>query len=82
MTDQELLEIIASELRKIAPECSIDDLDPDENIREAMDIDSYSFLSLLVGLAEKTGIEIPETDYGKVSTLAAMKHYLSTRLTL
>lgn len=82
MTEQELHDIIAAELRKVAPECSIDDLDPDENIREAMDIDSYSFLSLLVGLAEKTGIEIPEADYGKVSTLAAMKQYLSMCLAL
>ncbi len=80
MTEQELHDIIGAELRKVAPECSIDELGSDENIREAMDIDSYSFLCLLVGLGDKTGIEIPEADYGKVSTLAAMKSYLSTRL--
>jgi acyl carrier protein len=80
MTEQELHDIIAGELKKVAPECSIGELDPDENIREAMDIDSYSFLRLLVGLGDRTGVEIPEADYGKVSTLAAMKQYLMLRL--
>lgn len=80
MTEQELHAVIAAELLKVAPECSIDDLDPNENIREAMDIDSFSFLRLLVGLGAKTGIEIPEADYGKVSTLADMKHYLRARM--
>ncbi|MDD2462651.1 MAG: acyl carrier protein [Desulfobulbus sp.] len=82
MTEQELHQIIASELGKVAPECSVDELDPDENIREAMDIDSYSFLCLLIGLGDRTGIEIPEADYARVATLAAMKHYLRQRLAL
>lgn len=80
MTEQELKVIIFLELQKVAPESNPADLNPDENIREALDIDSFSFLRVLVGIGDRTGIEIPETEYGKVSTLAEMTAYLAARL--
>jgi acyl carrier protein len=80
MTEQELRAIIFLELQKVAPESNLAVLDPAENIREALDIDSFSFLRVLVGIGDRTGIEIPETEYGKVSTLAEMTAYLATRL--
>lgn len=80
MTDQELTAIIVAELKKVAPETDPATLGPDDNIREALDIDSFSFLRVLVGIGEQTGIEIPEADYGKVGTMAAMTRYLATRL--
>lgn len=80
MTEHELQAILFSELKKLAPECDPATVAPDENIREALDIDSYSFLRLLAALSEATGVAIPEADYGKVSTLAAMTAYLAARL--
>lgn len=80
MTEHELKEIIIAELKKVAPECDPAAVDPNENFREALDIDSYSFLQLLVGLSERTSFEIPEADYGKISTLAGMIAYLATHL--
>ncbi len=80
MTGNELKEIVLSELKKVAPESDPGEVDPNENIREALDIDSFSFLKLLVGIGERTRVEIPEVDYGKVSTLAGMLEYLATRL--
>jgi acyl carrier protein len=43
-------------------------------------IDSYSFQKVLVGLNERTGIEIPESDYGQLNTLAGMLNYLRAHL--
>jgi acyl carrier protein len=80
MSNKELKEIIFIELKKVAPECDPTEVDPEDNIREALDIDSYSFLKLLVGLCDKTGIEIPEADYEKVFTLSGMLRYLSSRV--
>jgi acyl carrier protein len=80
MTEQELKAIIFQELQKVAPESNPANLGPEENIREALDIDSFSFLRVLVGLSERTGIDIPEGDYGKVPTLATMTAYLIARL--
>ena len=80
MTEQELQAIIFQELQKVAPESNPAELGPDENIRESLDIDSFSFLRVLVGLSERTGIDIPEADYGKVPTLKAMTAYLTVHL--
>ena len=80
MTDWELQKIIFAELQKIAPESDPAGLEPNESIREALDIDSYSFLKVLVGLNERTGIEIPESDYGQLNTLAGMLNYLRAHL--
>ncbi len=81
MTEHELKAIICAEIKKVAPECDPESLDPKENFREAFDIDSYSFLQILVGLNDKTGVEIPESDYTKLYTLAGMVAYLSARTT-
>lgn len=80
MTEEELIAIIVAELKKVAPETDPAALAPEENLREALDIDSFSFLRVLVGIGEQTGIEIPEADYGKVGTMAAMTGYLAARL--
>lgn len=80
MTEKELKNIVFAELKVIAPECDPTDVDPDENIREVLDIDSYSFLQLLVGISDSTGVDIAEADYDKVFTLGGMMRYLSGRI--
>lgn len=80
MTEHELKELIFTELQKVAPESAPGTVDPNENFREVLDIDSYSFLQLLVGLSERTGVEIPESDYARISTLAGMIEYLAAHL--
>ena len=80
MTDWELQKIIFAELQKIAPESDPAGLEPNVSSCEALDIDGYSFLKVLVGLNERTGIEIPESDYGQLGTLAGMLNYLRAHL--
>ena len=53
---------------------------PGENLREALDVDSFDFLNLLIGLHETLGVEIPEADYGRLTTLNSLVSYLSQRL--
>jgi acyl carrier protein len=59
-------------LKKIAPETEPSELKPDENIRETLNIDSFDALQFIVALDEKLGIEIPEQDYGKTSTMKSL----------
>lgn len=80
MNNDELKAIIYRNLRQVAPECDPTELLPADNIREALDIDSYGFLQLLVGISDATGVEIPESDYARVFTLEGMLGYLSKRL--
>ncbi len=78
MTDPEIKAAILDGLAKIAPESDPAELSPDDPIRRTLDIDSYDFLSFLIGLHERLGVDIPEADYGKLNTLGEMVAYLST----
>lgn len=80
MSEAEIQDAAFKLLRKIAPEADLDQLRPDENLREALDIDSFDFLNFMIGLHEELKVEIPEPDYRKLSTLGELVGYLSDRL--
>ena len=67
-------------LGTIAPEANLADLDPDTNLQRALDIDSFDFLNLLIGLDEALGVAIPEADYGQLVSLNDLINYLAARL--
>ena len=80
VSESAIRDAIFQALKKIAPEASPEDLAPGENLREARDIDSFDFLNVLIGLNETLGVEIPEADYGKLTTLNSLVSYLSQRI--
>ena len=80
MTEAQIKEVILKVLGRIAPEADLDTLDLHANVREALDIDSFDHLNLLIGLNEELGVDIPEADYGQLTTLAAIMSYLSARV--
>jgi acyl carrier protein len=53
---------------------------PEENIRKALDLDSFDALNFFVRLDEELGVSVPEADYGKLNTLSEILDYLSSRL--
>ncbi|HEY5868027.1 MAG TPA: acyl carrier protein [Candidatus Tectomicrobia bacterium] len=80
MTEAQLKETIVKVLGRIAPEADPSTLGPDDNMREALDIDSFDHLNFLIGLNEELGVDIPESDYGQLTTLADVMRYLSVRV--
>ncbi len=64
----------------VAPEADIAHVRADRPMRDQLDIDSFDFLTILQHLHEKLGITVPETDYGKMSTLDGSVDYLVRRL--
>jgi acyl carrier protein len=76
MTNTQIKETIFKLLGRIAPEADFNQLAPNEDIRAALDIDSFDFLQFLIGLNEEVGVEVPEADYGKLITLADLTSYL------
>ena len=79
MNEEEIKEIVFQLLKKIAPDTEPSTLKPDENIRETLNIDSFDSLQFIVALNKKTGIEIPEEDYGKIATLKALIAYIKNK---
>lgn len=80
MNEEEITKTIFLLLKQIAPDTEPSTLKPDENIRETLDIDSFDSLQFLVSLDEKLGIEIPEQDYGKISTLKTLVDYILDKM--
>jgi acyl carrier protein len=76
MTEEEIKNTIFQLLKRIAPDTEPSELKPDENIRETLNIDSFDSLQFIVALNEKLGIEIPEQDYGKITTLTSLISYI------
>jgi acyl carrier protein len=81
MTAVDMQKTIFEVLATIAPEADPSDIDPNANLQDELDIDSIDFLNFMMGLHKKTGVDIPEKDYAKVSTLNDCISYLATRLT-
>jgi acyl carrier protein len=67
---------IADLLATIAPEVDLHALDPNAPLRDQIDLDSMDYLNLIVGLHERLKVDIPESEYAKLETLANMVDYL------
>jgi acyl carrier protein len=80
MSEEQIKQAIFKILRRIAPESEPSGLAPDENLRRALDIDSFDALNFFIHLDEELGVSIPESDYGQLNTLAELVRYLSAHL--
>ncbi len=76
-SEPELREVVLGALVEVAPDVDPDGVDPEADLAEQLDIDSMDFLNIIVAIHEQTGIEIPERDYPKLSTLSDAVSYLA-----
>ena len=76
MNEQQLRDVVIGALTEVAPDVDPLAIDPDSDLAEQLDIDSMDFLNIVVAIHERTGIEIPERDYPKLSTLGDAVIYL------
>lgn len=63
-------------LKKVAPGCNPETLQPDDDIRKTLDIDSFDYLQFIVALSKQIKKDIPEEHYGRISTLSKLLAYL------
>jgi acyl carrier protein len=80
MTESEIKAAIMKALASVAPEADPAALDPEANLRETLDLDSFDFLRFLIGLSESLHVEVPEADYAKLGTLKSLTEYLAARV--
>jgi acyl carrier protein len=80
MNDEVMLrEAIQNAIGRVAPEADVDGLLPGVELRDQLDIDSFDFLNIVIALHESLGIEIPEADYGRLSTIDGAVAYLQQK---
>ena len=80
MNREELRSAILDALTGIAPEIDPAAIEPAKLLREQVDLDSADWLNFLVALHAKLGIDIPDADVAKLTTLDKLVDYCSTRL--
>jgi acyl carrier protein len=76
MKAAEVKSMICDVLSGIAPEANLSVVASNEDLREALDLDSMDFLNYVIALHERTGIDIPEADYPRLRTLDGAIAYL------
>ena len=77
MTRSEARALVFAVVGEVAPNADPSTLKGDEDMRLALDLDSMDFLNVLVGLHERSGIEVPDKDASKLFTLDGAISYLS-----
>ncbi|NTV71078.1 MAG: acyl carrier protein [Azonexaceae bacterium] len=67
-------------VKRLAPEIDLAKIIADKPLRTQIDLDSMDWLNVLATIHEKLGVDIPETDYGKVQTLDSIVIYLTGKM--
>jgi acyl carrier protein len=71
---------VLAAIGKIAPDVDVDSLPDDVDFREEAELDSIDFLGVLNTVRDTTGIEVPETDYPQIITIAGFTEYLAAHV--
>lgn len=75
-TQEDIRKAVFSALHEIVPEADLDTLNSEVSLRGALDIDSVDFFRFIMKLRKELNIDVPETDYAKLSTLNSCVEYL------
>jgi acyl carrier protein len=76
----QIRQALVDSILEVAPEADFATVRPDRPLREQIDIDSFDFLTVLEHLHARLGVDVPEADYARMSTLDASVAYLAGRL--
>ena len=79
MSEAEVRAAVIGVLKSIAPELEEAELRPDRPLRDQIDLDSMDWLNVIVALHERLHVEIPESDYARLTTLDAVVAYIGAR---
>ena len=80
MTRDALRQAIIDILGDIAPDEDMSSIKDDVTLREQMDLDSMDFLDIVMELRKRFNIEVPESDYQELVSMASCIHYLQPLL--
>jgi acyl carrier protein len=79
MTRDQIKAAVLGALGEVAPEVDPAQIKPDISFRDQIDIDSMDLLNFLLAVHKRLGVEIPEADYPKLTTLDECVDYLAAR---
>ncbi len=80
MTRNDIKDLILEIIEDIDDEADFDSLDPDQPLRDQLDLDSMDFLDIVMELRKRHKLQIPEEDYPQLATLTSCTNYLEPLL--
>lgn len=80
MKREELLAAILDALSGIAPEIDAAAVVADKPLREQVDLDSADWLNFLVALHARLGVDIPDADAARLTTLDKLVDYCGQKV--
>ncbi len=79
MNDDEIRAELLQALAEIAPEVETAKLSHQRPLRAQVDLDSADWLNFLVAVGERFGLEIPDTDVSRLTSLDRFVAWLGPR---
>jgi acyl carrier protein len=79
LTEHDARALVLDVLGGIAPGPELDSLQPDDDLRDTLGIDSLDFLNLVTRVSERTGRRIEEDDYERLADLDGWVALLTTQ---
>lgn len=76
MTSEQARDLIFDVLADIAPEVDRTSVDDSMDLTEQLDLDSMDYLTWMIGISEKTGMDIPQRDVSNFMTIDGAVRYL------
>jgi acyl carrier protein len=76
MTELNTRDAVLAVLTRIAPEVDPGEIRDDALLRDQVDLDSMDWLNFLRGIHSRLHVDIPESDYASLRTLADVVGYV------
>jgi len=80
MTLEEIKNVVLEIIQEIDEDANIDELKPEQALRDQLDLDSMDFLDIVMELRKRYKLQIPEADYPHLASLESCVKYLMPRL--
>lgn len=77
MSDADITTRLRTILGDIAPDLDMSTVGPDDDLRNDIGLDSMDFLNFMIAAHKQLGVNVPEADYGKVTSLGKFAAYIA-----
>ena len=79
MNEAEIIARLRTILSDIAPDLDAATVGPDDDLRNDIGLDSMDFLNFVIAAHKQLGVDVPEADYGRISSLTKFARYITAR---
>lgn len=76
MSDDDIRAGVREAIQHVAPEADLEHLASGRPMRDQLDLDSFDFLQILVGIEARLGVTVPERDYPHIVSLDDLVRYV------